>query len=187
VNLTITCYKYNYDWISLKFCDNCFMFKMSNKKCLRTKIKEHNPLPHEHIIKSGRFHWKVQIAMKLWKMLQYWWNLTVTACSIVNFLLAWQLGDVSKLPKKHYFAFFSSKLISKCCNFSMDCDRVNGFSTLVTRYLTIDLRLFLACHIFKINFAMRGTDTPVKTSKAEGGTPPFWQPLHVHFWLGTPR
>jgi hypothetical protein len=46
---------------------------------------------------------------------------SVTACSIVNYLLPWQRGDVSKLPKITILhCFFPSKLISKCCNFSMD-------------------------------------------------------------------
>jgi hypothetical protein len=46
---------------------------------------------------------------------------SVPACSMVNFLLPWQRGDVSKLPKITIFAlFFPSKLISKCCNFSMN-------------------------------------------------------------------
>jgi hypothetical protein len=70
---------------------------------------------------------------------------SVTACSIVNFLLPWQRGDVSKLRKKSLFCivvFFQSKLISKCCNFSMNQDRVKGFSASVTRYPEIDLRLF---------------------------------------------
>jgi hypothetical protein len=38
--------------------------------------------------------------------------------------------------------FFPSKLISKCCNFSMDWDRVNCFTMLVTHYLMIDLESF---------------------------------------------
>jgi hypothetical protein len=50
--------------------------------------------------------------------------------------------------------------ISKCCNFSMDWDRVIGFSVLVTRYLTINLRPFLGSHmskIFMVNNAQKGT------------------------------
>jgi hypothetical protein len=39
--------------------------------------------------------------------------------------------------------FFPSKLISKCCNFSMDWDRVKCFSVLVTRYLMINLGSFI--------------------------------------------
>jgi hypothetical protein len=47
---------------------------------------------------------------------------SVTACSMVNFLLPWQRGGRLKIAKNHYFAlfFFPSKLISKCCNFSMN-------------------------------------------------------------------
>jgi hypothetical protein len=54
-----------------------------------------------------------------------------------NLLLGWQF-------------LFPSKLISLCCNFSMDWDRVKGFSAFVTCYLTIVLRPFLARHMSKI-------------------------------------
>jgi hypothetical protein len=65
------------------------------------------------------------------------------------------------LPKITIFAlFFPSKLISKCCNFSMNWDGVKGFSASVTSYLKIDLRPFLACHMSKIFLAMRGTPPP---------------------------
>jgi hypothetical protein len=53
-------------------------------------------------------------------------------------LLPWQRGDISKLPKitiLHWF--FPSKFMSKCCNFSMDWDRVKCISALVTRYLIV--------------------------------------------------
>jgi hypothetical protein len=43
------------------------------------------------------------------------------------------------LPKITILRWFSpSKLISKCCNFSMDWDRVKCFSALVTRCLMIE-------------------------------------------------
>jgi hypothetical protein len=45
----------------------------------------------------------------------------VTTCSVLNFLLLWQRVDISKLPKVTILRrVFPSKLISKCCNFSMD-------------------------------------------------------------------
>jgi hypothetical protein len=48
----------------------------------------------------------------------YYTIASVTACSKVNFLLPWQRGDVSKLPKITILhCFFPSKLTSKCCNF----------------------------------------------------------------------
>jgi hypothetical protein len=35
----------------------------------------------------------------------------VTTCSVLNFLLPWQRGDISNLPKNHYFALiFSIKI-----------------------------------------------------------------------------
>jgi hypothetical protein len=80
-----------------------------------------------------------------------WTIPSVTACSILIFLLQWQPGDVSKLRKItiYYIVFFQSKLISKCCNFSMHWGRIKGFSAFVTCYLRIDLMLFLACHMSK--------------------------------------
>jgi hypothetical protein len=48
-----------------------------------------NLLPHEHIMKNGRFHRKAScykftllsfIIIKLWKRLQYWWNLAHICC-----------------------------------------------------------------------------------------------------------
>ena len=72
-----------------------------------------------------------------------WTIALATTCSGLNFLLPWQRGDISKLPKITILRwFFPSKLISKCCNFSMDWDRVKGFSALVTRYLMINLGSF---------------------------------------------
>jgi hypothetical protein len=43
--------------------------------------------------------------------------------SVLTFLLPWQRGNVSKLPKitiLHCFFAHQNKLISKYCNFSMD-------------------------------------------------------------------
>jgi hypothetical protein len=68
----------------------------------------------------------------------------------------------------------------------IDVYRVKGFSTLVTRYLRIYLRLFLACHMSKILLAMRGTAAPFKPSKTEEGTSPSGNPLMYHF-DGGPR
>jgi hypothetical protein len=73
--------------------------------------------------------------------------------------------------------FFPSKLISKCCNFSMNWDRVKGFSASVTSYPKIDLRPFLACHMSKIFLAMRGTPPPFKPPKQKGAHPPSSNPL----------
>jgi hypothetical protein len=90
-----------------------------------------------------------------------WTIAFATTCSILLnqcliFLLPWLRGDISKLPKITILRwFFPSKLILKCCNFLMDWDRVKCFSALVTRYLMIDVGLFLASHKSKIFLAMR--------------------------------
>jgi hypothetical protein len=43
-----------------------------------------------------------------------WTIASVTPCSVLNFLLPWQRGDISKLPKNHYFAsIFSIKIYFK--------------------------------------------------------------------------
>jgi hypothetical protein len=52
-------------------------------------------------------------------------NVDWAIASVITFHVTMATGDSSKLPKNHYFAlffccFFSSKLFSKCCNFSMD-------------------------------------------------------------------
>jgi hypothetical protein len=92
-----------------------------------------------------------------------WTIAFVTTCLVLNFLLPWQRGDISKLPKITILPrFFPSKFISKCCNFSRDWDRVEGFSALVTRYIMIDLGSFLASHKFQIFLAMTGTPPPFK-------------------------
>jgi hypothetical protein len=61
-------------------------------------------------------------------------------------------GGTSQNCQKSLFCivFFPSKLISKFCNFSMNWDRVKGFSASVTSYPKIDLRPFLAFHMSKI-------------------------------------
>jgi hypothetical protein len=96
-----------------------------------------------------------------------WTIAFVTTCSVLNFPLPWQRGDISKLPKITILPrFFPSKFISKCCNFSRDWDRVKGFSALVTRYLMIDLGSFLASYKSK-NFL----------AKQKGAHPPSGNPL----------
>jgi hypothetical protein len=138
------------------------------------------PFPHEHIVKNGRFHWKAScykfkllwnyekcfntnpILIKLGTNFD-WTIAFVTTCSVLNFLLPWQRGDISKLPKITILSrFLPSKFISKCCNFSRDWDRVKVFSALVTRYIMIDLRSILASHKSKIFLAIRGTPPPFK-------------------------
>jgi hypothetical protein len=51
-----------------------------------------------------------------------WTIASVTAWSILNFLLPWQWGGTSQNCQKALFCivFSPSKLISKRCNFSMD-------------------------------------------------------------------
>jgi hypothetical protein len=97
-----------------------------------------------------------------------WITAFVTTCSGLNFLLPWQWGDISKLPKITILCeFFPSKLISKCCYFSMDWDRVKCFSALVTHYIMINLGSILASNNSKIFLSMRGTTTPLQTSQTE--------------------
>jgi hypothetical protein len=79
--------------------------------------------------------------------------------------------------------FFPSKLISKCCNFSMDWDKVKCFSALVTHYFMINLGSLIASHKSKIFLAMRDS-APLQTPQTEGGTSPFWQPPDVSFGWG---
>jgi hypothetical protein len=96
-----------------------------------------------------------------------------------NFLVTMAMGDISKLPKITILhCFFPSKLISKCCNFSVASDREKGFSALVTCYHTIDLTQFLACQMSKIFWAMWGLGfRPLQTPRNRKG--------HIHL-LATP-
>jgi hypothetical protein len=87
-----------------------------------------------------------------------------------------------KIAKNHYFALIFHQNL-KCCNFSMDRDRVKCFSALVTRYLMIDLGSFLASHKSKIFLAMRGESAPFKPPKQKGAHPPSCNPSCV-FWFG---
>jgi hypothetical protein len=108
----------------------------------------------------------------------------------LKFLVTWQRGDISKLPKNHYFALiFSIKIdfkVTAASYFSMDWDRVKCFSALVTCYLMIDLGSFLASHKSKIFLAMRGTVAPLQTPQTEWGTSPFWHTL-MYLLVGGPR
>jgi hypothetical protein len=73
--------------------------------------------------------------------------------------------------------FFPSKLISKCCNFSMDWDRVN------TRYLMINLGSFIASHKSKLFLAMRGTPPPSNPPNRRVHIPLLATPW-CFFWSG---
>jgi hypothetical protein len=75
-----------------------------------------------------------------------WTIASVTAFSIINFLIPLQ-RVTSQNCEKSLFCFFSSKLISKCCNFSMDWDTVKGFSALVSSYPKIYLRPYCLPHV----------------------------------------
>jgi hypothetical protein len=93
---------------------------------------------------------------------------------MIILLLPWQWWKISKLRKITILhCFFPSKLISKCCNFSIQWDRVKGFSALVTRHLKFDLRPFLACHMSKIFLSIRGTCNrpPSNPQNRRGHTP----------------
>jgi hypothetical protein len=103
---------------------------------------------------------------------------TIKNASILKFPVTMAYAGRLKITILHYF--FPSKLISKCCNFPMHWERVKDFSALVTRYLKIDLRPFLACHMSKIFLAMRGTAAPLQTPKQKGAHSPSANPLMYH-------
>jgi hypothetical protein len=70
-------------------------------------------------------------------------------------------GGRLKIPKitiLHCFLFFI-KPDSKCCNFSMDPNRVKGFSA--TRYLKIDLRPCLVILTPKLKRAIPPSGNPL--------------------------
>jgi hypothetical protein len=112
---------------------------------------------------------------------------SVTACSVVNFLLPWQRGTSQNWQKSLFcIVFFPSILIPKCCNFSMNRDRAKGFSACVTSYPKIDLKPFLACHMSKFSWRWGGLP-PSSTPPNRGAHPPSWQPPDVTFGWGRRR
>jgi hypothetical protein len=77
-----------------------------------------NPLPHEHIVKMAVLIEKPRVASsnyyetikKASILMKLGTNVdrtiaSVTACAILNFLLPWQRGDVSKMPKINILPF----------------------------------------------------------------------------------
>jgi hypothetical protein len=122
-------------------------FRMSDRNCKCARLKLFNPFLHEHFVKNGCFHWKSSCYYKfklLWNyekdfntvQSRHKCSLDHSICNdILNFLLPWQRRDICKLPKITILRWvFHQKLISKCCNVSMDWNRIKGFSVLVTRY-----------------------------------------------------
>jgi hypothetical protein len=93
-----------------------------------------------------------------------------------------------KIGKKHYFALiFSIKIDSKCCNFSMDWDRVKGFLALITSYLMVHLGSFLASHSPKFAWRWGGLPPPFKPPKQKGAHPPSGNPLIILLYRGRRR
>jgi hypothetical protein len=156
-----------------------------------------NLLPHEHIVKNGRFQWKASCyKFKLLCNYEKCFNTDETwhrdqvgldhpLCkSMLNrkFPVTKASGDVSNLQKITILhCFFLSNLISKCCNLSMNWDR-KGFSVSVTSYHKNDMRSFLTSHMSKIFLTMRGTPAPNQTPKQKGAHPPSGKPPDVPFW-----
>ena len=111
-----------------------------------------------------------------------------TACSMINFLLPWQRGGVSKLPKTvilHWIFF--SKWISNCYTFLIDLLRVKGFSVLVKCYLRIILRPFPASQMSNFFLSDEGGFAPLQTPWQRGAHPPFGTPLTYLFHGGRRR
>jgi hypothetical protein len=135
-----------------------------------------NLLPHEHIVKMVVFIEKPPlISSNCYEIMKKcfnteetwhkWWLEHSIRNSMLNrkFPVTMARGDVSKLPKITILhCFFPWKLILKCCNFSMNWDRVKGYLASVTSYPKIYLRPFLACDMSKIFLAIRGTAAPFK-------------------------
>jgi hypothetical protein len=79
----------------------------------------------------------------------------------LHFLLPLQRWNISQWLKIHLFALiFPSTVISKCYSFSKYWDRVKAFTVLVTRYLKVNLRPFLASRESKKILEMRGSTAP---------------------------
>jgi hypothetical protein len=73
--------------------------------------------------------------------------------------------------------FFPSKLTSKCCNFSMDWDRVKCLSALVRRYLMINRAILSLSHVQNFLGDGGGGTPPFIPPKQKGAHPPSGNPL----------
>jgi hypothetical protein len=103
---------------------------------------------------------------------------------LLNFLLPWQRGDISKLPKITILPrFFRSKFISKCCNFSRDWDRVKGFSALVPRYLMIVMGHFYPLTSPQFSWRWMGLRPPSNPPNGRGQIPFLANPW-CNIWTG---
>ena len=112
----------------------------------------------------------------------------VTACSMLNLLLPWQRGGISKVPKITILhRFFHSKLISKRYYFLLDGVRDKGFSTLITCCLKINQRPFPASHKSKFFLSDEGGQAPLQTPWQRGAHPPSGTPLRYLFDGGRRR
>jgi hypothetical protein len=159
-------------------CHSCFHVEFH----LTPRTTHFKSLLHEHFVKNGCFHWHTSYykwnfknALILFKLgTNVDWTVTfVTAYSILNFLLSWLRGHL-EIAKHHFLALiFPPKLISKCCNFSMDWDRVKDFSALVTRYLR-------SPHRQETFGLVRLTTDPLQTTKQRGYNPPLAHPWCIY-------
>jgi hypothetical protein len=115
----------------------------------------------------------------------YWTIAFVTACSILYFILPWQWGDISKLPKIAILRwFFSIKTDFKVLQPRiMDWDRVKelDFSVLVTPYLKIDFYREAILSLSQVqNFLnIEGEVAPFKPPCRRGHIHPLvaWDPI----------
>ena len=117
------------------------------------------------------------------------WNVAFQKShKMLNFLLPWQRGGISKLAKILILRwFFSSKLNSKCYNFLMDWVRVKGFSGLIKCYLRSNARPFSAFQKCKIFLGDEGGFRPPSNPLIQGGSPPLKTPLVHRFHWGRRR
>jgi hypothetical protein len=99
----------------------------------------------------------------------------VTSYSILHFLLPWQWGDISKLPKITISIKNDFKVLQLLIGLRV-CKRL--FS------LKVCLKTFLACHLSKIFLEMREATTPLQTRKQKGANSRSGNPLFYLFDRG---
>jgi hypothetical protein len=102
----------------------------------------------------------------------------VTTCSVLNFLLPCQRGDISKLPKITILRWFFHQ------NWFQSA--VKRFSTLIYAFSYDRLWVILTSHNSQVqNFlGDEGNYRPLQTPLTDGGTSPFWQPPMYLFDMG---
>jgi hypothetical protein len=183
----------SYIWLNI-LCQAVILLLVERTWSRKRKISQRrffiNPFPHEHIVKNGRFHWKASCYKfkllwnyeKCFNTNQTWHKCWLDHCLCndmlsLKFPVTMTTRRLLTIAKNHFFdPIFPSKFISKCCNFSMDWDRVKCFSAWLHVTLWSTWGHFKPLTSPKF-FGVEWDSAPLQTPQTEGGTSPSGNPL----------